>query len=77
MALAAKTAPKEPSKEGDKSLNQKTQDEAQEDGDSCVEMPLEDFSAFLMTKIGEKYSNGMDGLLQRFVSVFSQLARIN
>jgi len=54
-----------------------SQDEVQADEDSSVEMNLEDFSAFLMTKIGEKYSDGMDGLLQRFVSVFSQLARIN
>ena len=30
-----------------------------------------------MRKIGEKYRDGMDGLLDRFVSVIDQLSRIN
>ena len=40
-------------------------------------MALEDFSDFLMRKIGEKYRDGIDGLLERFMTVFDQLAQIN
>ena len=45
--------------------------------ESVQEISLEDFSHFLMRKIGEKYRNGMEGLLDRFMSVFNQLSRIN
>ena len=30
-----------------------------------------------MRKIGEKYRDGMEGLLDRFINVFDQLSRIN
>ena len=45
--------------------------------DSAQEIALEDFSSFLMRKIGEKYRDGMEGLLDRFINVFDQLSRIN
>ena len=45
--------------------------------DTSQDISLEDFSNFLMRKIGEKYRNGMEGLLEKFMTVFNQLARIN
>ena len=40
-------------------------------------MALGDFSNFLMRKIGEKYRPGIEGLRDRFMTVFNQLSRIN
>ena len=45
--------------------------------DDVQEVALEDFSALLMRKIGYKYRPGMEGLLDRFMTVFNQISRIN
>ena len=39
--------------------------------DSSQDISLEDFGNFLMRKIGEKYRNGMEGLLEKFMTVFN------
>ncbi len=41
------------------------------------EIPLEDFGAFLMQKIGNKYEDGIHGLRDRFITVFNQIATIS